>query len=149
LTAFSRDVLISLVKDKKEADRAPLVVGPSRAQKHLRSSTSAAASSSAPLVTGDPWMAPGHDPWQSWHGTAQSAPDKAAKRYEVLGDQLKSELNTSLKESLDARLQDGQHGASMASAFANWRLTWKISIFFSSGLADVALRLGPVIGISR
>ena len=107
LPAFNRDVLISLIKDKKEADRAPMVVGPLRAQRHLRSQASSSTSTTAPAAS-DPWQSPGQDPWQSWHGTTSSGSDRPAKRYEALADQLKTELNSSLQESLGAASVDSR-----------------------------------------
>eukprot|EP00435_Cladocopium_sp_Y103_P041171 s401_g11.t1 len=100
MTAFNRDVLISLLKDRTEVDKPPVVVGPSRAQKHFRSR---ASSSSTPAPsTGDPWQAPGQDPWGSWQGSAQPA-QVPSKRL----DQLKSDLHATVQQQLAEQMQDG------------------------------------------
>eukprot|EP00435_Cladocopium_sp_Y103_P053215 s2024_g17.t1 len=99
LTAFGRDVLISLLKDRTEVEKPPVVVGPTRAQKHLRSR---ASSSAAPATSsGDPWQAPGQDPWGNWQGTTQQAP-ASNRRY----DQLKSDLQATLQQQLAEKMQD-------------------------------------------
>ena len=70
MTAFNQDVLISLLKNKMEADKTPTVVGPSRAQRHLR--THAAGSSSSSTTATDPWLLPPcQDPWHSYKGMGQ------------------------------------------------------------------------------
>ena len=97
LTAFSRDVLISLVKNKSEVDRAPMVVGPMRAQKHLR--TRASSSASASVASTDPWLSPGQDPWQCYKGASSSSDGTNTKRYDALVDKLTSDVQASLQQT--------------------------------------------------
>eukprot|EP00435_Cladocopium_sp_Y103_P021134 s799_g5.t1 len=108
MTAFGRDVLISLLKDRTEVEKTPVVVGPSRVQKHIRSRAS--SSTAAVPSSGDPWQAPGQDPWGNWQGTSQAAP-ASTRRY----DQLKSDLQATLQQQLAEKMQDASGGDSVDS----------------------------------
>ena len=111
MPAFQRDVLISLIKDRTEVEKLPTVVGPQRAQRHLRSHASSSTSMAPP--TTDPWETPGQDPWGNWHGTGHPSP-APAKRYKKLADQLKTDLQETLqkkwaeKHSQDQSSQNAQ-----------------------------------------
>jgi hypothetical protein len=111
MPAFQRDVLISLVKNKAEAGKTPTVVGPPRAQKHLQSSASAAASPSSPMT--DPWQSPHQDPWQSWKGSTGGADANHFKRYDALVDKLTTDVQASIQQ------QGGSHGDDVADARIN------------------------------
>ena len=87
---------VSLVKNKSEVDRAPMVVGPMRAQKHLRSHATSSASSS--VAATDPWLSPGQDPWQSYKG-ASSSDGAHTKRYDALVDKLTTDVQASLQHT--------------------------------------------------
>eukprot|EP00435_Cladocopium_sp_Y103_P031943 s1553_g8.t1 len=104
MTAFGRDVLVSLVKDKqRDANPPPALVGSVRAHRHLRAQ--APAVSTSPQSSADPWHQPGQDPWQHWHGPKLAASNDSAKRYDILAEKLKSDLQTSLGQHLEAQMQ--------------------------------------------
>ena len=66
MTAFNQDVLISLIRDRKNPEKSPSVVGPIRVQRHLRRDPPAAPAASSHQ---DPWQTnPETDPWNSWKG---------------------------------------------------------------------------------
>eukprot|EP00435_Cladocopium_sp_Y103_P070894 s259_g36.t1 len=111
MPAFQRDVLISLVKDKsRDAQPPPALVAPARAQRHLRSQVPPAIPSNS-AVTSDPWQAPEQDPWANFHST-QATPASSAKRYDVLAEKLKTDLQASLGQQLGAQLQEAHSSSS-------------------------------------
>eukprot|EP00435_Cladocopium_sp_Y103_P037958 s173_g10.t1 len=104
MPAFSKDVLITLLRDKSSSDKPPAVVGPRRVQSHLQKATQSAPSTSS----SDPWLQPGHDPWKHWHHTSDvamasarpSSGPAAQKRFDSLKTQLTSELRQQFQEQL-------------------------------------------------
>ena len=119
--AFGQDVIVTLVKDKKEETSAQSVIGPKRVQTRLQHSKPSSSSSSS---NADPWwqapgQASGHDPWGTYNPVTASPPglpQTSQKRYETLATQLKTELEAdmttklakaapSLNEQQESRLQ--------------------------------------------
>ena len=93
---LSRDVLITLVKDRQEAERPQPIVGPRRVQNHLKS-VAATCSQSASATNADPWLSPTNDPWQAFMSNKPSDRDpRPSKRYDQLATQLKTDLAAQL-----------------------------------------------------
>jgi chromosome segregation ATPase len=84
-----------LIKNKAAVDKTPTVVGPVRAQRHLRSHATEAASSSTTL---DPWLSPAQDPWQCYKGAAAQAESGSTKRYDALVTQLTTDVQASIQQ---------------------------------------------------
>eukprot|EP00438_Fugacium_kawagutii_P027064 Skav214855 [mRNA] locus=scaffold16:296995:306518:- [translate_table: standard] len=96
MTAYSADVLITLMKDKTVTEKAAPVLGPRRVQKQMQRSAPASSSHG-----GDPWL-DGKDPWSGWQGPqAAAAPQAPSKRLDALTDQLKSEVQVAVTKEIN------------------------------------------------
>ena len=92
MSAFAKDVLITLMKDKTDTEKPVPVVGHKRVQAHLQQKSSSSSSGAA-----DPWEG-GTDPWQGnpwsryqpsgWKTTA-AAP---SARIDAIADQLEKDV---------------------------------------------------------
>eukprot|EP00435_Cladocopium_sp_Y103_P041446 s1405_g11.t1 len=91
MRAFSKDILISLIKDRTEPDQPLPVLGSRRAQAHLRTQGPSAAASS------DPWLS--QDPWASFKPT-ESAKAVPQRRFEELASQLRTDLTATFEQKL-------------------------------------------------
>ena len=95
MIAFSKDVLITLLRDKTSTEKPQAVVGSKRVQAHMqRAQAPPAAQSSS-----DPWMQPGHDP-QANGASQPSTGSVPSKRMDPLRDQLSSELRQHLTDQI-------------------------------------------------
>ena len=104
LQAFNKDVLVSLLRDKKEVDRTPQIIGSNRAQKHLRNQDRPTTAASAST---DPWQAnPSLDPWKSWRGPTTVQTDAAAKRIDAITATVVTQANDAVRQQLDAAIQN-------------------------------------------
>ena len=96
LTAFDRDILITLIKDKIEVEKTVPVIGPKRVQAHLNKTAQPSFSSSGSM---DRWLS-GPDPWTSWHAKQQNSTLAApSKRIDALADQLESEVKNRIAKA--------------------------------------------------
>ena len=104
LQAFNKDVLVSLLRDKKEVDRTPQIIGSNRAQKHLRNQDRPTTAASAST---DPWQAnPSLDPWKSWRGPTTVQTEAAAKRIDAITATVVTQANDAVRQQLDAAIQN-------------------------------------------
>ena len=103
LPAFSKDVLITLIKDKEEPARLPTVVGSRRAQAHLRSSASTISQPTA----GDPWHNGLHptasDPWARFTTTTADT-SSSTKRIDALAHQLRADVTAEVTATVQEQL---------------------------------------------
>eukprot|EP00435_Cladocopium_sp_Y103_P059762 s55_g21.t1 len=103
LPAFNRDVLVTLLKDRQEPDRAPAFVGSRRVQAHLRAAGSG-PSASASTSSADPWQMAANDPWKTFMANKSSAPSsQPPKRIEELATKLRADLSAHVNEQLGSQ----------------------------------------------
>ena len=106
---LSRDVLITLVKDRQEAERPQPIVGPRRVQNHLKS-VAATCSQAASATNADPWQSPTNDPWQAYKPSDRDP--RPSKRYDQLATQLKTDLAAQLQDQLSTPASAAAAGSS-------------------------------------
>lgn len=91
-----------MIRERKDNEVAPHIVGSVRAQKHLRSNAIAKVPLKGTAST-DPWTKPGQDPWFHFKSSSSSQTGAApSKRY----DAITSKLTEDLKQTLDVKMQD-------------------------------------------
>ena len=115
MTAFSKDVLITLIKDRQEPDKVLPVMGPRRAQAHSRAQGNVQKPASGPATShDDPWLQPAQDPWRNFMfgGSSPADPPKQQKRIDELETRLKADLSATLQEQIAANTGTSSSSAS-------------------------------------
>ena len=95
LSAFARDVLVTLVKDRSEPVSAPTIVGPRRVMKHPQNQLASGKSGAI-----DPWTSASEDPWARYANTTAAPAPGAQKRLESFAAQLKTDIVEQVQDQL-------------------------------------------------